>query len=205
MCYGGGCDHPSHYAEGGNVNASVNPGNSLSHVKGVHKPIVSGSGMSNAGAHARTVGRIDKGEGGVKVSRERAKDNAVRNHVETLSDMSKMPKPNLMAEGGEMEDEESHPMVKRLMMSRGGIVSNEESGESTDEPTMAKADSNEFDDLALRDDLEGSYTGEKSGDEMGDSVESDDRKDIISRILKSRSKKDRMAVSGEGSTSGRRK
>lgn len=193
MCYGGGCDHPSHYAEGGE--------------SGVHKqtkyPMGGEKGTSEAGDSARW--SMAHKYSGNNPAAEREMGKAKEKHRGVISEMKSMPKPNLMAEGGEMEDEESHPMVKRLMMSRGGIVSNEESGESTDEPTMAKSDGNEFDDLALRDDLESSYTGENSGDEMGDSVESDDRKDIISRILKSRSKKDRMAVSGEGSTYGRRK
>jgi hypothetical protein len=91
-----------------------------------------------------------------------------------------------------------HPMVMRIMMGRakgyseGGKVANEESGESTDEPTMAKADGNEFDDLALRDDLEFKDTGANSGDELDDAQENHDREDIVSRIMKSRAKKDRM-------------
>ena len=104
-----------------------------------------------------------------------------------------------------------HPMVMRIMMGRakgyseGGKVANEESGESTDEPTMAKADGNEFDDLALRDDLEFKDTGANSGDMDDDAKENHDRDDIVSRIMKSRSKRDRMAVSGEGSTYGKGK
>jgi hypothetical protein len=90
------------------------------------------------------------------------------------------------------------PMVMRITMgrakgySKGGKVANEESGESTDEPTMAKADGNEFDDLALRDDLEFKDTGANSGDELDDAQENHDRNDIISRIVKSRAKRDRM-------------
>lgn len=120
--------------------------------------------------------------------------------------------PLLMAaaEGGMVPDE-PHPMVHRIMMSRakgyseGGKVANEHSGESTDEPTMAKADGNELDDLALRDDLEANATGANEGDELGDSAEEHDRHDIVSRIMKSRMKKDRLAVPGEGSSYGRRK
>lgn len=91
-----------------------------------------------------------------------------------------------------------HPMVRKIMMGRmkgyseGGKVANEESGESTDEPTMAKASGNEFDDLALRDDLEFDSTGANEGDELDDAQENKDRSDIIARILKSRAKKDRM-------------
>ena len=104
-----------------------------------------------------------------------------------------------------------HPMIAKIMMGRmkgyseGGKVANEESGESTDEPTFAKADGNEFDDLALRDDLEFSDTGANSGDEDDDSEQDHERSDIISRIMRSRSKKDRMSIPGEGSSFGKRK
>jgi hypothetical protein len=104
-----------------------------------------------------------------------------------------------------------HPLVRKIMMgcaqgySEGGKVSNEESGESSDEPSMAKWDGNEFDDLALRDDLEFKSTGANEGDEDSDEQEDRDRAGIISRVMKSRAKKDRMAVAGEGSTYGKRK
>ena len=88
-----------------------------------------------------------------------------------------------------------HPMVMRIMMGRargyseGGKVANENSGESTDEPTMAKWDGNDFDDLALRDDLESKETGANSGDMDNNSQENRDREDIISKVLKSRPKR----------------
>ncbi len=235
--------------------------------KGVHKPIVEGSGMSNAGAHARTVGRIERGESGVLISKEKAKENAVRNHVQVLSEMSKMPKPKLMAEGGYIgsyqskdkpeidgdlmpeahleqelaehvahmdapdshvehavmnqmgaEDEGAgdmdmiHPMVMKIMMgrakgySKGGMVANEDQGESASVPDeMAKDKPNEFDDLALRDDLEFDSSGANEGDEHGDAAEDHDRADIIARVLKSRAKRDKMAVAGEGKSYGKGK
>jgi hypothetical protein len=105
-----------------------------------------------------------------------------------------------------------HPAVLRIMMghekgySEGGQVANEETGESTTTPEkMAKWKDNEFDNLALRDDLEFDSTGTNAGDSFGDAREDEDRNDIVSRIMRSRAKKDRMAVSGEGSTYGRRK
>jgi len=104
-----------------------------------------------------------------------------------------------------------NPMVMRIIMglakgySEGGQVANEESGESTDEPTMAKASGNEVDDLALRDDLEFKSTGANAGDENDDAQENHDREDMVSRIIRSRSKKDRMSVPGEGSTYGKGK
>lgn len=98
-----------------------------------------------------------------------------------------------MAEGGEAE---MHPMIHKIMMgrmkgySKGGMVANEDSGESTDEPTMAKADGNEFDDLALDDDMSFDSTGSNAGDELGNEQEDHDEADIIARVMKSRAKKD---------------
>jgi hypothetical protein len=92
-----------------------------------------------------------------------------------------------------------HPMVMRIMMglakgySEGGRVANEDAGESASEPDdMAKDKMNEFDDLALRDDLEFKETAASSGDEDGDAAEDHDRNDIVSRIMRSRAKRDRM-------------
>jgi hypothetical protein len=42
------------------------------------------------------------------------------------------------------------------------------------------------------DDLEQHYTGENSGDELGNAQEDEDRRDIVSRIMKSRRLKDRL-------------
>lgn len=95
-----------------------------------------------------------------------------------------------MDEGAGGMDEMS-PIVKRIMMGRmkgfsqGGKVANSDMPEADFMP-------NEFDDLHLRDDLEQHDTGANSGDEMGDEQEDHDRKDIVSRIMKSRKKKDRM-------------
>ena len=78
----------------------------------------------------------------------------------------------------------SHIMRKR--MSEGGKVAN-------DTPIEAGFKENDFDDLALRDDLKSSYgEGNNSGDESGNAQEDADRHDIIARIMKSRAKKDRM-------------
>lgn len=76
-------------------------------------------------------------------------------------------------------------MVERLMRQRdkmysgGGVVSNEGHGEG-------------LDDLVQDDHLEEHYTADNSGDKLGNEQESDDREDIISRIMKSRAKKDKM-------------
>jgi hypothetical protein len=95
---------------------------------------------------------------------------------------------------GDMNTE--FPLVEKIMMGRakgyseGGRVANEDHGPM--DSRLAGFDQNEFDDLSLRDDLEFSYTGKTSGDEKGDAQEDEDRKDIVSRIMKSRAKKDRM-------------
>lgn len=198
MCSGGDCEHESHMmAEGGAVGDQKHR---KDFETGINRQSVTRPdepGVSNIGALVRA-----GDEQSAKSILETKRDHGAWNK----------PKPNLMAQGGMIEDhEESHPMIQKIMMgrmkgySKGGMVANEESGESTDEPTMAKADGNEFDDLALRDDLEFDSTGANSGDELGDMAENHDREDIISRVMKSRSKKDRMAVPGEGSTYGRRK
>lgn len=97
---------------------------------------------------------------------------------------------------GEGDMDSIHPLIKRIMMGRakgyseGGKVANEDHGPK--DSRLAGFDQNEFDDLSLRDDLSGGYTGENSGDELGNSQEDSDRRDIVSRIMKSRAKKDRM-------------
>jgi hypothetical protein len=105
-----------------------------------------------------------------------------------------------------------HPMVMKIMMgrakgySKGGMVANEDQGESASVPDeMAKDKPNEFDDLALRDDLEFDSSGANEGDEHGDAAEDHDRADIIARVLKSRAKRDKMAVAGEGKSYGKGK
>lgn len=87
-----------------------------------------------------------------------------------------------------MEEED---MVTRIMKSRakgyseGGRVAN-------DTPAMADDEDNQFDDLVKRDDLESSYTDANSGDELGNEREDEDRKDIVSRIMRMRMMKNRM-------------
>lgn len=89
-----------------------------------------------------------------------------------------------------MEPMEDGDMISRIMAkrkySKGGMVANDVG--------VAEADKlpAEYDDLVLRDDLEFSYTGANSGDELGSAAEDMRRKDIISRIMKSRKLKDKM-------------
>ena len=91
---------------------------------------------------------------------------------------------------GEQPGDHELDMVGRIMkhrehMSRGGEVAN-------DTPIEADFMPNDFDDLAMRDDLESSYTGENSGDELGDDQEDHDREDMVARIMRSRAKKDHL-------------
>lgn len=137
------------------------------------------------------------------------KSHSKKEHERVISELRSMKKPNLLAEGGMIDDEEmmpedtvhgeqddshmmdmiDHIMNKRKMMSEGGKVANSGMGELDE---MADGQVNNFDDLSLRDDLESSYTGANSGDEIGNEGEDDRRSDIISRIMASRKKKDRM-------------
>jgi len=101
-----------------------------------------------------------------------------------------------MAEGGQITDNEQSKahmfdMVDRIMKQRqhmyseGGRVANSDLPLADEMPA-------EYDNLHLRDDLSFSETGVNSGDHLGDAREDHDRADMIARIMKSRSKKDRM-------------
>lgn len=75
--------------------------------------------------------------------------------------------------------------------SEGGRVANQEHGPNNND--LAGFAPNEFDDLVLRDDLESTYgDDDNSGDDLGNAQEDHDREDIVSRIMRSRKKKDRM-------------
>lgn len=109
---------------------------------------------------------------------------------ETASGMEPMPMEhevhNMMAE------EEDNDMLDKIMAqrySKGGMVAN---GGMDDLDQMADGKPNNFDDLSMRDELEGGYTGANSGDMLGNAQEDMDREDIISKIMKSRAKKDRL-------------
>lgn len=78
--------------------------------------------------------------------------------------------------------------IMRKHYSKGGQVSNDVGVAEADKMPA------EYDDLVLRDDdmEDADYTGANSGDELGDEGEDMRRKDMVSRIMKSRSKRDRM-------------
>lgn len=96
-----------------------------------------------------------------------------------------MSRKNKMAKGGQVEMKQDKKMegCPSCGYSEGGMVANSDEMEADSSP-------NEFDDLHLRDDLESSYTGGNSGDELSSMGEDERRKDIVSRIMASRRKKD---------------
>ncbi len=106
------------------------------------------------------------------------------------------PYGEMMAEGGMLTDDgyqsEDHEddMVGHIMKqrqchySKGGQVANKISPD-------AEFEDNDFDDLVLDDTQEGHYPGSQ---EIGDGREDDDRKDMVSMIMRSRKKRDRNPV-----------
>jgi len=109
--------------------------------------------------------------------------------------MDPSDKDDDMMSGGGMPQEEApegDDVVNRAMkqyMSEGGMVAN---GGMDDVDQLAGGKENEFDDLAKRDGLEFSYTGDNSGDNVGNSQMSDDEKDIVARAMAAWAKKDRL-------------
>lgn len=155
-------------------------------VKGVHQSSYSDEkdkGRSDAGDALRGSGNKNlRGQ-----TKEYLQDLAYASHHNKLQELKAMKKPKLLAHGGMAGDYQSsctadcnspcevHNMGEDLVgqvlkgrkMSQGGKVANEQGSGVDGLP-------NEFDDLALRDDLEFSYTGANSGDERGDSSLLDD-------------------------------
>jgi hypothetical protein len=127
-----------------------------------------------------------------------------------MSKMTRRERAMMMAEGGEakkapmpesaQDDGEQGgqdplhemDMVTRIMHKR-YPEHFAEGGEVKDEEPTAGFESNDFDELDRDppETAEADDTGANSGDEIGDEQEDDDRKDIVSRIMKSRAKKDR--------------
>lgn len=98
-----------------------------------------------------------------------------------------MAEPMPMEHGNEDDaDMITRIMAKRKSYSEGGMVANDVG--------VAEADKlpAEYDDLVLRDDLEMSYDGANSGDELGNAQKEEDERDVVSKIMASRKKKDRM-------------
>lgn len=102
-------------------------------------------------------------------------------------------KKKKMAQGGMTDSEDNSgtrhdDLVDRIMtkrMSKGGMVAN---GGEDELEELADGRPNNFDDLALRDDLEFEDTGKSSGDLLGNEREDEDRHDMVSRIMRKRMK-----------------
>lgn len=107
-------------------------------------------------------------------------------HEDTLEELRSMKKPDIqgLAHGGDVSSDLVDRVMKKRMMAKGGMVEEEPFEYEFDQP-------DDFDVLHENSAPEFSYTGENSGDELGNEQEDHDRADIVARILKSRSKKDR--------------
>jgi hypothetical protein len=103
------------------------------------------------------------------------------------TEMIKRSRPEY-AFGGDVVDRIMAKRGNHTMMSKGGMVANEGEDELSD---MADGKPNEFDDLSMRDYLEFSDTGASAGDELGDAQEDEDRSDIVAKIMRQRSMKQR--------------
>lgn len=133
-------------------------------------------GESMAGTHTRAAADPSRSHSEREYNRGKAKDT----HHAVLSGMQSQrgqDRTNL-AEGGDIV---SKAMAKR--MAKGGVVSND------DEDRDVEFEKDEFDDLEKDDHLEASDSG---SDEIGDERLEDDDRDIVSRVMKSRRKGDRM-------------
>ncbi len=178
MCKGG-----EMMAEGGDVRSGKNR---RDYEQGVHKSGPGGLGESSAGGLAKVGKKLhDKGDRARVYGESHAGENATNMskdlHRAKLDEMRSMKKPELYAEGGEVEDD---GLVARIMrkMSEGGIISN-------DSDPMADGESADFDDLVEDDHLEGHYPGsEELGNAKEEEMEDEDRS-MVSRIMRKRSKK----------------
>lgn len=154
------------------------------HEKGVHKPVGEeryGRGASEAGEDYRDYKAEPKGA----FSGEGAK-SAKDKHREILDELMGMrgDRENLAC-GGEVGEDDMISKIMAKHYSEGGRLANKTEITADFEP-------NEFDDLALRDDLEAHDTGANSGDELDDKTEDEDRHDIVSKIMRLRAKRDKL-------------
>lgn len=194
------------YADGGNV--SPYEGNTV-HPDVSRKEWGSGAkqGTSLTGEHVRGSARAK--ENGMNKASSSRMESAKSLHREVLSNLKndKGDRQNL-AEGGFVEDEEAQydptempmdkenmgamdedeDMISRIMhqrYSKGGMVANQDEEITGDMPA-------EYDDLHLRDTEDMTDSGAADGDDLGNKQLDMDDDDIVSRIMRSRNKKDRM-------------
>lgn len=197
MCSGGACEHPSHKMSDGGYASDAHAAAMSKRDRAIHA--FKGGYI---GSYQHEENHVDGGDA----------HPMAEEHVEHPESHDSMVSHDVMNQEGD-EDEGAgggdpmDPVVMKIVMgrakgySKGGMVANEDSGESTSEPDdMAKWEDNEFDELGKSGGMDGHYSG---SEEIGDEQEDHDRDDIVKRVMKSRSKRDRMAVSGEGSTYGK--
>jgi len=154
------------------------------HDKGVHKPVGEeryGRGASEAGEDYRDYKSEPKGA----FSREGAESSKDK-HKDILAELMGMRggRENLAC-GGEVGEDDMISKIMAKHYSEGGRLANKTEITADFEP-------NEFDELDLDDDLEQHDTGANSGDELGDHQEDEDRHDIVSKIMRSRAKRDKL-------------
>jgi len=149
---------------------------------------------SNTLAESRGVGRkVGQVPGG----------NPKTDHEYKLAEIKKQ-KTGYFAEGGQITDNEQSDahemdMVGRIMKQRqqmfskgGQVANNTDRDEKYPMPHRDDMGSGHYDDLVNRDELSFSYTGANSGDELSSPGEDERRRDIVSRVMASRRKKDRL-------------
>lgn len=90
-----------------------------------------------------------------------------------------------MEKGGMVDDQDAVSRVMRKHYSMGGKVAN-------DVEPIVDGEENQFDVLAKDDGLEFSYTGDNSGDHLGDEHQKEDDRDVVSRVMRSRRMKDKI-------------
>lgn len=207
-----GCSSPQCYAAGGFTEG------------GVHTPVHGsstdpkkerGSGMSRAGEHVRGIEGAK--ERGMHKAAAHRLESAKKLHEQNLSELKSMKKPNLYADGGEVEppkppvDPERAKKAEESMRKAFGYSDGGEADEGSDfsddmvnrimkhrfskgeEEPVADFESNDFDYLdQIGGDHEADYDEENSGDDIGNEAEDEDQHDVVKRIMKSRSKKDKM-------------
>lgn len=105
--------------------------------------------------------------------KKKMKSEPMADPVESQEDQSLH---QYMAHGGDIVD---HIMKKRQAMAEGGEVEADDM-------------SSDFDVMDEEPLPESTNSGEADGDSLGNAAEDEDRSDIIARIMKSRSKKDKM-------------
>lgn len=114
-----------------------------------------------------------------------------KQHPEEFDEERKMARGGFITDNYQ-PDNPGEDMVSRIMKQRqnhyseGGKVANDAHEFEYEFETP-----NQFDDLALRDDLSSDYDGDNAGDHLGNAGEDKRRKDIVSKIMRSRKLKDR--------------